>query len=88
MPFFGFDTDRISLWKWCRLRGADQAGDCDDVADKAAGDVDGAEVHLHRGDSHRLDQWRVGRHIVGSQREGDVRDRIARFDCFDPECPR
>ena len=22
MPSFGFDTDRISLWKWCRLRGA------------------------------------------------------------------
>ncbi len=26
MPSFGFDTDRISLWKWCRLRGAGQNG--------------------------------------------------------------
>ena len=22
MPSFGFDTTRLSLWKWCRLRGA------------------------------------------------------------------
>ena len=22
MPSFSFDTDRISLWEWCRLRGA------------------------------------------------------------------
>ena len=26
MPSFGFDTTRLSLWKWCRLRGA---GHCD-----------------------------------------------------------
>ena len=24
MPSFGFDTTRLSLWKWCRLRGAGQ----------------------------------------------------------------
>ena len=24
MPSFGCDTTRLSLWKWCRLRGAGQ----------------------------------------------------------------
>jgi len=26
MPSFGFDTDRISLWKWCRCKGAGHDG--------------------------------------------------------------
>ena len=26
MPSFGFDTTRLSLWKWCRLRGAGHCG--------------------------------------------------------------
>ena len=25
LPSFGFDTTRLSLWKWCRLRGAGQS---------------------------------------------------------------
>jgi len=28
MPSFGFDTTRLSLWKWCRLRGAGQWPAC------------------------------------------------------------
>ena len=71
MPSFGFDTTRLSLWKWCRLRGAGQLQQGADLRPRTVG-------HCGRCDGrHAGAAGGVSRAVSGeglSERRADRRD--------------